>query len=368
MKKRTNTAVWNDAEARWRISVQRDGRRRTFYSSRPGRTGQREANAKADAWLDENIDSGDDRVEDLFEDFLLSKKKTTSSTNYRPMESRWMCHVDPVIGNKRIENVRQSDLQKIIDNACARGLSRKSLRNIRGDLSSFYKYARRCGAPTMIPELDIPVKAPASEKKILQPDDLTILFRSDATVFKGRTCSEPFIRAYRLQVLTGMRPGEILGLQWKDIQQNSIRIRRAVNIRGEVTAGKNANAIRSVPLSDPARELLEEQRAITGRDKFVFDIQSEKTYHNHLVRYCRYNNITEVTPYELRHTFVSIAKTMPQGFVKDLVGHSEDMDTFAVYGHHVNGEQEKVTQHLNKLFGEILLAEDDEFEGMNYNL
>ena len=34
---------------------QKDGLRKTFYSSTPGRTGQREANAKADAWLDENV-------------------------------------------------------------------------------------------------------------------------------------------------------------------------------------------------------------------------------------------------------------------------------------------------------------------------
>ena len=33
----------------WRIDVQQDGKRKSFYSSRPGRTGQREANAKADA-------------------------------------------------------------------------------------------------------------------------------------------------------------------------------------------------------------------------------------------------------------------------------------------------------------------------------
>lgn len=31
--------------------MQRDGQRRAFCSSVPGRSGQREANAKADAWL-----------------------------------------------------------------------------------------------------------------------------------------------------------------------------------------------------------------------------------------------------------------------------------------------------------------------------
>ena len=48
MSKRTNTAQWEEKYQRWRIAVQKDGVRKQFYSSTPGRTGQREANAKAD--------------------------------------------------------------------------------------------------------------------------------------------------------------------------------------------------------------------------------------------------------------------------------------------------------------------------------
>lgn len=49
--KRTNTAQWVESRNRWQINVQKDGIRKTFTSSKPGRTGQREANAKADKWL-----------------------------------------------------------------------------------------------------------------------------------------------------------------------------------------------------------------------------------------------------------------------------------------------------------------------------
>ena len=48
-KNRTNTAEWLEEQRRWQIKVQRDGVRRTFTSSVPGRAGQREANQKADA-------------------------------------------------------------------------------------------------------------------------------------------------------------------------------------------------------------------------------------------------------------------------------------------------------------------------------
>ena len=55
MGKRTNTAAWLPNQQRWQINVQKNGVRRSFTSSKPGRTGQREANAKADAWLDDGI-------------------------------------------------------------------------------------------------------------------------------------------------------------------------------------------------------------------------------------------------------------------------------------------------------------------------
>lgn len=50
-KDRTNTAAWSKSRARWELSVQRDGVRRKFTCTTPGRNGQRECNRKADDWL-----------------------------------------------------------------------------------------------------------------------------------------------------------------------------------------------------------------------------------------------------------------------------------------------------------------------------
>lgn len=69
-----------------------------------------------------------------------------------------------------------------------------------------------------------------------------------------------------------------------------------------------------------------------------------------LRRCCEYNGITVVTPYELRHTFVSIAKKLPEGFVKTVIGHSKSMDTFGVYGHAIKGEDVAITAALDDAF------------------
>jgi len=51
-KERRAEAVWIEARSRWQINVQRDGKRKTFTSSTPGRKGKHEAEGKADDWLE----------------------------------------------------------------------------------------------------------------------------------------------------------------------------------------------------------------------------------------------------------------------------------------------------------------------------
>ena len=72
MGKRVNTAVWIEKYQRWQIKVQKDGARKTFYSSAPGRKGQREANEKADRWLDDGIVESSVRVSVLLDQWPVS--------------------------------------------------------------------------------------------------------------------------------------------------------------------------------------------------------------------------------------------------------------------------------------------------------
>ena len=62
----------------------------------------------------------------------------------------------------------------------------------------------------------------------------------------------------------------------------------------------------------------------------------------------------KISPYEMRHTFVSIAKNLSEGQIKPLIGHSRNMDTFGTYGHEINGELQQTAQEIDHLFAEIL--------------
>lgn len=354
MGKRINTAVWLEKYNRWQIKVQKDGKRRTFTSSKPGRNGQREANRKADEWLDDGLDGENLRVSDLYELYKARIKETTSLGNYRNIETYGTVWIVPIIGSLRISKLTEASLQKVIDKAYAKGLSKKSLGNIRATLISFVKYCRKNKWTALFPEdLTIPQGARLREKKILQPSDISALFTTDTRILRGKPIFDDYIYAYRFQVLTGLRPGELIGLRWSDVDENDVFIKRSINIYGEETQGKNENAIRHFVLSPLARKILDDQRSL-GTSESVFEIASTKSYWKRWRSYCESNNIQRTSLYELRHTFVSVVKALPEGQIKAIVGHSRNMDTFGTYSHEVEGELQETADRINDLFEAII--------------
>lgn len=125
MGKRTNTATWNEKYNRWQINVQKDGYRRSFYSSAPGRTGQREANAKADAWLDDGISPTGGRLEAAYNQYRQECKENMSTTEYNHVDSVGRVWIIPNLGKRKITELNDGDVQKMLDKAAAMGALQK---------------------------------------------------------------------------------------------------------------------------------------------------------------------------------------------------------------------------------------------------
>jgi len=353
MSKRTNVAAWQEKYKRWQINVQKDGRRRSFYSSMPGRVGQRDCHAKADMWLDDGIECTSTKAADIFKEYIEDVKATTSKSNWLKVQSIWDNWIEPGIGRLKITNVTEHHLQSIINKAFAKGLAKKSLQNIRANIMAFIKYCRMRKVCTLFPEgLAIPKGAQEKGKSILQPDELAVLFDSDQTTYRAKPVMDKYINAYRFQVATGLRPGELMGLKWSDIDGNTVHIQRSINYLREVTHGKNKNAVRKFVMSALARDILDKQCATFGCE-YIFGDMNLQTYEKWWRRYREHNKIT-VTLYELRHTFVSIIKRLPEGEVKTIVGHSKNMDTFGTYGHELHGEMKRTAQNIQSIFKDIL--------------
>ena len=162
---RTNTAVWLPNQNRWQIKVQKDGVRRTFTSTKPGRTGQREANRKADVWLDEGISSTTKRCADVWAEYMISVKATGGTSNIEQVEKFGRNYILPVIGARRIGDLTTGMLQDVLNRSYKEGclnpdskrksrgnLSRKTLQGIRGVEVAFVKWARQHKYTSLRPE------------------------------------------------------------------------------------------------------------------------------------------------------------------------------------------------------------------------
>ena len=372
MKKRVNTAVWSEKLKQWKIGVQKNGIRKYFYSGTPGRTGQREANAKADAWLDDSIRDGRKKVAVLYSEWVEELKLTCGTSYVTQCDKYGEYYILPVCGNIRIDELTEGDLQKAIDmsfkkrclkkggkRTSDKPLSRKTLMTIRSTEISFVKWCRRNKYSALFPELSIPKNARMGKKNILQPSALKILFDVDSRLYYGKRVFDEYIYAYRFTVATGVRPGELVGLWYGDIKGNTVNLRRSINRMDEETTGKNENAIRSFDMGKEAREAYEAQMTLLKASGIplnyttpLFQIPNQRALFKRWKKYQHDNGIEpQVTLYEMRHTFVSIESgVLTDSQLKMLVGHSKNMDTAGVYRHELDGQREDLAAATTAAF------------------
>ena len=361
-RKRQNEAVWMEKYQHWRILVQFEGERKSFYSSKSGKKGKIEAERKADDWL-ENGCSYNPRLEVLHKSYLEEIKKTTSNANYTNLERLWRLYLLPKLKLKHIESITLQNWQDCITAAYKSGLAKKTCQNIRGAITSLYNYARKNRISMERPEfLTIPRDAPVGKRSILQPDQLRVLFEQDTVLRYDKVTPCWFIHAWRFATLTGLRRGEFTGLQWRDIKDNILHVSRAINSLQEETQGKNDNAQRYIALSPLMLETLENQRKMLKKagliSPWVFpDEDGERS--NPAVIYKRWlpyrkQHGIESSLHELRHTMISlVSPEVPDALLKPAVGHSKTMDTDR-YRHVVDGNAERTADLIEQVFVRIL--------------
>lgn len=364
MKARTNEATWLEKEKRWVVQIMKDGQRKRFYSSLPSKKGKIEAEKKADEWLRTSVHDDNRRVKELYEEFIEDMRRNDMyTTQYEGYGRR---EIIPCIGHKRIGDVTELDCQNILTVCYRKGFAKHTLQNIRGCITSFLRYCRAGKYTLLRPEiLKVNRKAPTREKRSLQPEELKTLFASEATEWYGSHVKDWYIYMYRFIVSTGLRPGEACGLRRQDIHEDgTVTLCESFNNQKQMTAGKNENARRTFRMNaeaerawnDQKKMLIEEgivsQWAFPRRDNG--EITTQKKLSVEWRRYQAHNKITYTTLYELRHTYVSINKEMPEDLLKSQVGHSPSMQTRSVYSHQLQGEMDKAARYSTEAFLAIL--------------
>lgn len=179
--------------------------------------------------------------------------------------SRVNAHIVASLGQSLVSNFRRDGLQSFLDEKCASGLSFSIVDHLRWDLNQIFE---------MAVEEDVIGKNPA--RLLFTPSEAKQPERQVMTLEEVKQCLavlDPRERLIvQLAVITGMRPGEILGLPWKHIKQNCIDVRQRV-YRGDIDRPKTAQSIRSAAISEGLAASLEQWRLLcidTSPDAWVF--------------------------------------------------------------------------------------------------
>ena len=357
VKERKNYAAWSEKYGRWSIKIQRNGQRRTFYSSIPGKRGKLDAERKADTWLNNGMLKDGIRFDDLaasFVDTVSTTNGTENKTTITTIINHWLL---TRWSGRRVDTLTNADYDAVIAAAAAAGKAKGTLQRIRSVINLIAKYARRAKIDMERPDdLPLPDVPPTAARRILQPNDLQKLF------------SEPdnsrYLYAFRLCAVLGLRRGELLALQWQDINNGVLTVSRAYNGRLELTACKTAAARREIVLPLIARRIIDAQADFLRRQgiisPYIFpdragNITNPQTLCFQWRSYQRRHDMPEITFHELRHTMISITKNaLPLTALKSVVGHTPQMNTIGVYGHLIDGERQAAANVIDNVFASII--------------
>ena len=147
--------------------------------------------------------------------------------------------------NQPVKEFHREELQLLLDEKSRQGSSYSVVAHLRWDLKQIFDLAVIEGYLTRSPAtlLFIPRDTKQPKRPIMTLEEagkciLTLDLRERLIV--------------QLAVLAGMRPGEILGLQWKHVETGYIDVRQGI-YRGKLDTPKTARSIRRVAISTRIR-------------------------------------------------------------------------------------------------------------------
>lgn len=304
-----------------------------------------------------------------FENYAKLKVRPSSHQTYKGYINN---HIKPYVGSIPLSKLTSLDLQKLykmlltegrIDRIESKnqpkGLSAKTVRNINQIISSALNLAKEQKLLSSNPAdaCALP-KVEHREMKTLPVEQLTSFLREakETGVYE----------MYYIELATGLRRGELLGLKWQDIDMvnGTIRVQRQVaRIDGEIVEAplKTKNSYRNVSIGPDAIEVLKEQKKKAGDSEYVFPSPnggpiSPDSVLNMLHRVLERAGLPKIRFHDLRHTFATLA--LQNGVdiktVSGMLGHFSAGFTLDTYAHVTTSAQREAA---NTMGGVLRLAQ-----------
>ncbi len=317
-KQMVQTKTWKPDEGMTPKQIEKEVQRQAVLFEESCKIGQITASVKFEAF-----------AEQWFEEYAKLNLRSSTYEKMKQLPKR----VYPAIGHLRLDKITGRHIQQFINDLALNGknllngnsLSRKTIVHHLNFISDVFSYAIKMDMLSDNPCRNVTVpKGESKEKEIYTIDELAQIFelldRNDVPI--------KFRAFFKLAVYSGFRRGELLGLEWKDIdwENNLISVRRTSNYTAErgtytdTTKTKKSKRTLKFPdyVMDMLRELKEEQ------DKEQNELGNKWTYTDRLFtqwdgkpmgnnspyywvkRFCKRNNLRFCDLHSLRHLHASL--------------------------------------------------------------
>ena len=366
--------------SKWYVYVNYQGRRKAkcVGDSRPAAEHVKRLLEAKLALGDIGILSGDETTvptfgtfsEQWMKDYARVECKTSTADGYEGVLRQYL---RPRFASKRLDAIRRDDVKNLINGLVGKGLSRNTIRNALCVIRGLFNHAieeglvesnpaARLGRFTRVADTSETRGVALTAKEVQQ-------FLNAAQEIRPE-CYPLFLMAVR----TGLRRGELVALQWGDIQlgqdeddSNRFILVQHNYVRREHTTTKSKKA-RRVDLSRELKRVLATLRDrrlleafLEGKndisDELVFPspegaiLDPDNLYHRVFLPVLAKAGIRKIRLHDLRHTFGSLLIQSGASivYVKEQMGHSSIQVTVDTYGHLIPGANVSFVDRLDEI-------------------
>jgi integrase len=300
------------------------------------------------------------RFAELAEEWFASKDKLRpwTKSGYRSALDRVLL---PRFGKRKIAQITVDDVLRLIHDLERDGLSRSTIYNVLKPISGTFRYAAKKGFVSQSPvalldDGDKPRHRP-HERREWTPEEIRALLAASRELASRPTARFDYSLLLETAVRTGLRLGELLGLQWRDIDFDGalLVVRRQWTRTGEYSEPKTAKGIRRIPLAPALVKRLAAHKLASrysGDEDPVFASAKGKPLSHRNVAQRGFQPAAieaglvsadqpRLTFHDLRHAFASIMieRGVSSTVLANLMGHTTSSTTERIYIHLFNRQR-----------------------------
>ena len=312
-----------------------------------------------------------------FENHAKPKIRPTTQENYW---GRIRLHINPELGHIPLNKLTQNDLQqfygrlkkngrKIRTEIYGEGLSDRMVRMCHATCRSALEKAKQEGLIRTNPAIGC--KLPPKKAREMQ-----VLDRDELRRFLIQAKVEGYYELFLLELSTGLREGELLALQWDDLdfQTGVLNINKQVNAVGgglHFSTPKTKSSIRKIVLPSSVLEVLREyKKTVVSRWMFPSPLKydmpiSPGVADRQLSRILEMAGCKHVRFHDLRHTFATLALQggMDIKTLSAMLGHVSAATTLDIYTHITDDMQRQAAANIDRGIGKVGAPENDSEPG-----